>query len=793
MPKTQYKSVQNAKENVFLGFSYICDHSLTKVSALALMSWQRCGNVYRALVALFEKPRETVSARCSYSKMPLQSKRKRKGFRGTQFQAMKAPRAPQIVNPRAAVREAVAVAAVDAATQRAPPSMPAATHPEGSSARKLSSVPSAWKDIAGPPETPLDDLDQPHYRIVNIGTLLKAMLAFLVCSFCHRKDYTIKEDYNKRKGFCSRLVLICKSCEREHSFPTSEIRPPDSKGGQSHDVNRRAVLACLAMGSGRANFHRFCGIFNMPPLIAQDSWKNHMKAISEASEKVFEESASHAVQEYRKSQNAQEGEVIDAAVSYDGTWAKRGHSSHYGVQAAVLNGCVVDFQLLCTYCRACQRKDESGVDKNSIEYLNWYRKHHPVCQKNYKGSAASMEAKGATAVFGRSVEKHKLRYTTFIGDGDSKAFNEVENIYGQGKEVRKLDCVGHVHKRMGTNLRKYVDASKRLVMEDGGSVGGKGRLTKVAMNRLGTYYGYAIKRNLGNVAAMKRDILAVLYHSCRPKNVDDAMRKKSTKKPSDGHVHNHDSCPKSEAEQHQYCPVGEHSWCRWQKDQATGENKYKQDANRTLPHCFFHELLGLFERLSDESLLERCKDGHTQNSNESFHNTLWTYAPKAKYRGSLSIMIAARIAGAQFNNGSTAFARILEEMRCPPGKYSFEHFQKIDAKRISASKAKASVEVKKKRAKRRIHKAQRQDHLERREGPTYEAGGFGGEEPPERPRQQQAMSRGRRRKGKELATAPVRRRREPTPAAESSSEDEAPVPPPRQSRRRRYQGKTIFF
>ena len=35
-----------------------------------------------------------------------------------------------------------------------------------------------------------------------------------------------------------------------------------------------------------------------------------------------------------------------------------------------------------------------------------------------------------------------------MSDGDSKAFNSVENIYGEIK-VEKLDCVGHVQKKDG--------------------------------------------------------------------------------------------------------------------------------------------------------------------------------------------------------------------------------------------------------------------------------------------------------------------------------------------------------
>ena len=35
-----------------------------------------------------------------------------------------------------------------------------------------------------------------------------------------------------------------------------------------------------------------------------------------------------------------------------------------------------------------------------------------------------METAGATKIFGRSVEKHGLYYTSFYGDGDSKAYQQ---------------------------------------------------------------------------------------------------------------------------------------------------------------------------------------------------------------------------------------------------------------------------------------------------------------------------------------------------------------------------------
>ena len=61
-------------------------------------------------------------------------------------------------------------------------------------------------------------------------------------------------------------------------------------------------------------------------------------------------------------------------------------------------------------------------------------------------------------MWGRSLELHKLRYTTFIGDGDSSAFRSVTlaKPYGEDVTITKSDCIGHVHKRMGIpSLENY--------------------------------------------------------------------------------------------------------------------------------------------------------------------------------------------------------------------------------------------------------------------------------------------------------------------------------------------------
>ena len=65
---------------------------------------------------------------------------------------------------------------------------------------------------------------------------------------------------------------------------------------------------------------------------------------------------------------------------------------------------------------------------------------------------------------GRSIDRHNLRYKWMVCDGDSTAFNSVEHVYGETK-VEKLDCVGHVQKRMGnTSLTSNLEQKGSWLM-----------------------------------------------------------------------------------------------------------------------------------------------------------------------------------------------------------------------------------------------------------------------------------------------------------------------------------------
>lgn len=140
-----------------------------------------------------------------------------------------------------------------------------------------------------------------------------------------------------------------------------------------------------------------------------------------------------------------------------------------------------------------------------------------------------MEVEAGLILFQRSLQKHNLRYTTILCDGDSRTFEAIKQARTYGfVEVQKEDCVNHVQKITGTALRNLVKNHKT---EDGRSLGGKGRLTADLIKKLSLYYGRALKSHEGDVDAMQRAVMAT-YH----------------------HIASTDKCPN-----HSLCPNGEQS------------------------------------------------------------------------------------------------------------------------------------------------------------------------------------------------------------------------------------------
>ena len=288
-----------------------------------------------------------------------------------------------------------------------------------------------------------------------------------------------------------------------------------------------------------------------------------------------------------------------------------------------------------------------------------------------------------------------------VSDGDSKAFNAVENAYGECKVI-KLDCAGHVQKRMGKHLLN-LKARTKGKLQDGKPIGGHGRLTESKIKQLQKYYGLAIRQNTLSkvnpcdrevdvaVYAMKKNIIAILNHTVKS---GDA------------------------AKQHRFCAPGESSWCKWQQDLATGTSTYKAD------DCLPEVLRPTFMTLSDTKLLERCVRGTTQNPNECINSIVWVRCPKHKHHGAKVTRCAAASAVCHFHQGAECRKTIMEKLSIPGGTYTSHAFNLKDRKHLRKADLQVTEKEKKSRQGLQLVRTRREEALREMEGVTYESGAF---------------------------------------------------------------------
>ncbi|GFU20377.1 uncharacterized protein TNCV_3866951 [Trichonephila clavipes] len=88
-------------------------------------------------------------------------------------------------------------------------------------------------------------------------------------------------------------------------------------------------------------------------------------------------------------------------------------------------------------------------------YFHW--------RKIMNDAAKAWNRLGAYRIFERSEDHECYDTPDYYGDGDSKAFDAVKDIYGK-ESVTKLECIGHIQKkkRVGTRLRKLKSRNKGL-------------------------------------------------------------------------------------------------------------------------------------------------------------------------------------------------------------------------------------------------------------------------------------------------------------------------------------------
>ena len=174
-------------------------------------------------------------------------------------------------------------------------------------------------------------------------------------------------------------------------------------GKTPYVVNARMLAFSRELGLGLGALQTFSKCLNSPPPMTQNSYESLFNKYLSVSKTVTEESMKQAACEVIEKQDGDHNTMV----SVDGSWQRRGHSSHNGVLSAikVATGKVLDVEVLSNYCKGCgQWSLEQQV---TSQYSAWKSTH--VCSLNHDGSAGSMEPKGAVKIFARSEIERNLR------------------------------------------------------------------------------------------------------------------------------------------------------------------------------------------------------------------------------------------------------------------------------------------------------------------------------------------------------------------------------------------------
>ncbi|GFW76799.1 uncharacterized protein TNCV_58971 [Trichonephila clavipes] len=254
---------------------------------------------------------------------------------------------------------------------------------------------------------------------------------------CGESNSTVPKNSADEKN-CADGAKLCTN-ETEPSASERKIKCDSS---ENYELNTRLVYAMRCIGKGAESARMFCGIMNLPPPPTKFSKYNHI--LLQATRETCEHSMAEAV---REAVDENDGKR-DLAVAVDGSWQKRGFSSKNGLVTvtSVDTGKVIDVEVFSKHC-ICPNKT----------------KHLQNCKRNFEGYSGKMEVAGALSIFQRSQSLYNVRYTKYLGDGDSKAL---------------------------------------LLLSR----------TKAEIDRLQAYYGLAIRRNLSSVKDMQQAIWAIFLH-----------------------------------------------------------------------------------------------------------------------------------------------------------------------------------------------------------------------------------------------------------------------------------------
>lgn len=229
----------------------------------------------------------------------------------------------------------------------------------------------------------------------------------------------------------------------------------------------------MATGNGHSPLSEAMAVMGVPTM-TKASFVSTERHIGEWWWELLQESMQAAGEEERNmaiANNSFHQNVPAITVILDGGWSKRTHRHNYNAKSGVgiiigkTTGKILFMGIRNKFCSICTRANNTGSTIPDHQ-----------CFKNWNNSSSEMETDIILEGFRTCEQQHGVRYTSFIGDGDSSVYPTLISSIPWGYAITKIECANHCVKCYRTALEKLV--------QDKPSYKGKGKLTETMRKRL---------------------------------------------------------------------------------------------------------------------------------------------------------------------------------------------------------------------------------------------------------------------------------------------------------------------
>ena len=343
------------------------------------------------------------------------------------------------------------------------------------------------------------------------------------CSFSS-EPVTVREE--RRDGLSSTLITHCHNCSEDFTLQTSsKVKGLTDK--PHWEANVAAVWGQMSTGGGHSTLVETMAVLGVP-VMNKRCFISTERRIGEWWCALLEESMKLAGQEERELAIARGTTCLgDPAITVilDGGWSKRTHKHSYNAKSGVAiiigyeTGKILFMGIRNKYCSVCALATNGKPPEHT-------------CFKNWDGSSSAMETDIIVEGFKMCVQQHGVKYSKFIGDGDSSVRHALVSSIPWGFAIEKIECANHAVKCFRTHLETVVVDNPRYK--------GRGKLTEAMRKRLTKAARCAIAMRSKEsdrssaIAKLQKDLMNAPYHcfgghsKCSTDFCKTAQKSKST-------------------------------------------------------------------------------------------------------------------------------------------------------------------------------------------------------------------------------------------------------------------------